>query len=184
MSGKARAEPCVSSMSPAQPLCDSTESTESPISLALRLSNSGLAFENAPSSVVQTGVKSLGWEKRIPQLSPSHSWKLIVPSVVSAVKSGAVSPSRTAICSSWGRGRFSVRGVTLAGSGPIVDTFGHLLAGGRPGPRKGARPGTQPDDPVRGRRQPCENAPMSGDRPAASYVPYRADGLRVQHDGP
>jgi enoyl-CoA hydratase len=25
---------------------------------------------------------------------------------------------------------------------------------------------------------------MSGDRPAATYVPYRADGLRVQHDGP
>ena len=87
-------------MSPAQPLWDSTESTESPISLVLRLSNSGLALENAPSSVVQTGVKSLGWEKRIPQLSPSHSWKLIVPSVVSAVKSGAVSPSRTAMCSS------------------------------------------------------------------------------------
>ena len=71
--------PCVSSMSPAQPLWDSTESTERPISLALRLSNSGLALEKAPSSVVQTGVKSLGWEKRIPQLSPSHSWKLIVP---------------------------------------------------------------------------------------------------------
>ena len=72
------------------------------MSLALRLSNSGLAFEKAPSSVVQTGVKSLGWE-RTPQLSPSHSWKLMVPSVVSAVKSGAVSPSRTAMCSSWNR---------------------------------------------------------------------------------
>src|SRR6202045_5084780 len=75
-------------MSPAQPLCDSTESTERPMSLALRLSDSGLALENAPSSVVQTGVKSFGWENRIPQLSPSHSWKLMVPSVVSAVKSG------------------------------------------------------------------------------------------------
>ena len=84
-------------MSPAQPLWDSTESTERPITLVLRLSNSGLALENAPSSVVQTGVKSFGWEKRTPQLSPSHSWKLMVPSVVSAVKSGAVSPSRTAI---------------------------------------------------------------------------------------
>ena len=67
------------------------------MSLALRLSNSGLALEKAPSSVVHTGVKSLGCEKRIPQLSPSHSWKLMVPSVVSAVKSGAVSPSRTAM---------------------------------------------------------------------------------------
>ena len=25
---------------------------------------------------------------------------------------------------------------------------------------------------------------MSGDRPAAPYVPYRADGLLVEHDGP
>ncbi len=65
--------------------------------VALRLSNSGLALENAPSSVVQTGVKSFGCEKRIPQLSPSQSWKLMVPSVVSAVKSGAVSPSRIAM---------------------------------------------------------------------------------------
>ena len=99
--GKFSAEPCVSSMSPAQPLWDSTGSTEIPMSLVFRLSNSGLALAKAPSSVVQTGVKSLGWENRIPQLSPSHSWKLIVPSVVSAVKSGAVSPSRTAMCSSW-----------------------------------------------------------------------------------
>jgi hypothetical protein len=70
------------------------------MSFALRLSNSALALENAPSSVVQTGVKSFGWENRIPQLSPSHSWKLMVQSVVSAVKSGAVSPSRTAMCAS------------------------------------------------------------------------------------
>src|ERR1700722_9174371 len=97
MSGKASADPCVSWISPAHPLCDSTESTERPMSLALRLSNSGLALEKAPSSVVQTGVKSLGWEKRTPQLSPNHSWKLMVPSVVSAVKSGAVSPSRIAM---------------------------------------------------------------------------------------
>src|ERR1700728_3008825 len=84
-------------MSPAQLLCDSTPSTERPISLALRLSNSPLALEKAPSSVVHTGVKSFGWENKIPQLSPSHSWTLIVPSVVSAVKSGAVSPNRIAM---------------------------------------------------------------------------------------
>ena len=42
----------------------------------------------APSSVVQTGVKSLGWEKRTAQLLPIHSWKWMVPWVVSAVKSG------------------------------------------------------------------------------------------------
>src|SRR5271154_2982328 len=77
--------------------CDSIESTDRPMSLVLRLSNSDLALENAPSSVVQTGVKSLGWENRIPHEPPSHSWKLIVPSVVSAVKSGAMSPKRTAM---------------------------------------------------------------------------------------
>src|ERR1700735_5219109 len=84
-------------MSPAQAPWDSTESTERPISLALRLSNSGLALEKAPSSVAQTGVKSLGCEKRTPQLSPNHSWQLLVASVGPAVKSGAVSPSRIAI---------------------------------------------------------------------------------------
>src|SRR5947199_10862051 len=50
-----------------------------------------------PSSVVQTGVKSLGCENRMAQLFPSHSWKLILPSVVSAVKFGASSPNRSAI---------------------------------------------------------------------------------------
>jgi hypothetical protein len=45
--------------------------------------------------VVQTGVKSLGCEKRMAHLSPIHSWKRIFPSVVSAVKSGASSPIRT-----------------------------------------------------------------------------------------
>src|ERR1700730_14940686 len=83
-------------MSPAHLPCDVTSSTERPMSLVSRLSNSALALEKAPSSVVQTGVKSLGWEKSTPQLSPRYSWKLIVPSVVSAVKSGATSPRRIA----------------------------------------------------------------------------------------
>jgi hypothetical protein len=38
---------------------------------------------------VQTGVKSFGWENRIAQPLPIHSWKSIVPRVVSAVKFGA-----------------------------------------------------------------------------------------------
>ena len=62
-----------------------------------RLSNSGLALAIVPSSVVQTGVKSRGWEKSTPHESPSQSWKLISPSVVWAVKSGAVSPIVSAI---------------------------------------------------------------------------------------
>src|SRR3954453_21552844 len=70
----------------------STGSTDRPITLTPRLSNSGFSFAIRPSSVVQIGVKSLGWEKRIAQLSPIQSWNLILPSVVSALKSGAVSP--------------------------------------------------------------------------------------------
>src|SRR5947209_17967301 len=97
MTGKFRAAPCVSSMSLAQPLCESMGSTLRPMIFTLRRSNSGLMRAHSPSSVVQTGVKSLGCENRTPQLSPSHSWKLIVPSVVSAVKSGAVSPNLIAI---------------------------------------------------------------------------------------
>src|SRR6185369_14397027 len=42
-----------------------------------------------------TGVKSLGWENRIAQPFPIHSWKLIVPWVVSAVKFGASSLMRS-----------------------------------------------------------------------------------------
>ena len=71
------------------------------MSLVSRLSNSALAFEKAPSSVVHTGVKSFGWENSTPQLSPRYSWKLMVPSVVSAVKSGASSPRRIAMCCSF-----------------------------------------------------------------------------------
>src|SRR6201998_1502701 len=64
--------------------CLSTGSTESPISLTPRLSNSGFNFARAPSSVVQTGVKSFGCENNSAQLLPIQSWNLILPSVVSA----------------------------------------------------------------------------------------------------
>src|ERR671932_7206 len=62
-----------------------------------RLSNSGLIFAMYPSSVVHTGVKSLGCENSTAHESPIQSWKRMRPSVVSASKSGAVSPSCTAI---------------------------------------------------------------------------------------
>ena len=70
----------------ALPSCRVTrpESTDRPMSFVLRRSNSALRAAKAPSSVVQTGVKSFGCENKMPQLSPSHSWKLMVPSVVSA----------------------------------------------------------------------------------------------------
>src|ERR1035438_9751333 len=72
--------------------CLSTGSTLSPISLTPRLSNSGLSLASAPSSVVQTGVKSFGCENTSAQLLPIQSWNLILPSVVSASKSGATAP--------------------------------------------------------------------------------------------
>src|ERR1700722_11291504 len=57
--------------------------------LVLRLSNSGLTPAMCHSSVVQTGVKSLGCENRMAQLSPIQVWKSIGPCVVLAVKFGA-----------------------------------------------------------------------------------------------
>src|SRR6266568_7381151 len=77
--------------------CLSTGSTESPISLTPRLSNSGFNLASAPSSVVQTGVKSFGCENNRAQLLPIQSWNLILPSVVSASKSGATAPIWRAI---------------------------------------------------------------------------------------
>ena len=51
-----------------------------------------------PIPVVQTGVKSAGWENKIAQFEPIHSWKLeIRPSFVSAEKSGKISPNRIGI---------------------------------------------------------------------------------------
>jgi len=72
---------------------DSTESTLTPMSLVLRSANSSFRRAKSPSSVVHTGVKSAGWEKRMPHPSPRYSCRLTFPSVVSAVKSGAVSPN-------------------------------------------------------------------------------------------
>jgi len=84
---------CVSSMSAVQRLCESTSSTLTAIILTFRLSNSPFIFAASPSSVVQTGVTSFGWEKRIAHLSPIQSWNLMRPVVVSASKSGATVPS-------------------------------------------------------------------------------------------
>lgn len=59
-----------------------------------RRSNSLFSDAVRPSSVVQTGVKSAGWLNSTAQLPSFHSWKRSVPAVVSAVKSGAMSPRR------------------------------------------------------------------------------------------
>src|SRR5476649_1563882 len=81
--------PWVSAMSAYHLAWFSTGSTDRPSTLTPRLSNSGFSFATAPSSVVQTGVKSLGWEKNSTQWSAAHSWKCSGPSVEAAVKSGA-----------------------------------------------------------------------------------------------
>lgn len=49
---------------------------ERAIIFTLRLWNSGASFAARPSSVVQTGVKSRGWEKRMPHLKEkSRRWR-------------------------------------------------------------------------------------------------------------
>src|SRR5438309_11088214 len=94
-----------------QRLWSSTESTERPMILALRLSNCGFSFAMVPSSVVQTGVKSLGCENRTAQELPIQSWNLILPSVVWASKSGAVSLIARVITLAPSRARKSIRGL-------------------------------------------------------------------------
>ena len=76
-------------------LCQCT----SPIILTSLFSNWSLIFAKAPSSVVHTGVKSAGWEKKIAQLPPSHWWKSMSPCVVFALKFGASVPIRNRGCS-------------------------------------------------------------------------------------
>ena len=71
----------------------SVESTGRPMLLTRARSNSGLIRATSPSSMVQIGVESFGCEKENAHELPIRSWKRISPSVVSASKSGAVSPS-------------------------------------------------------------------------------------------
>src|SRR5579871_3889286 len=80
-------------MSSAQSRCASSVSTESPMILTLRRSNSGFSRAASASSVVHTGVKSLGCENSTPQLVPSQAWNAISPRLEAWVKSGARSPN-------------------------------------------------------------------------------------------
>src|SRR5260221_9015348 len=120
-------------MSLAHRLWSSTGSAERPITLTPLLSNSGFIFAMVPSSVVQTGVKSLGWEKSTAHLSPIHWWKSIWPSVVWAWKLGAVSPMRSAMGVSGGevenatpeKALFATLSFLAYSSGG--DCFGHKL---------------------------------------------------------
>src|SRR5437870_2811562 len=69
-------------MSRAQSAWLPTGSTDSPTILTPLRSKSGLILAMYPSSVVQTGVKSFGWEHSTAHDSPLQSWKRIGPSVV------------------------------------------------------------------------------------------------------
>jgi hypothetical protein len=55
-----------------------------PIICTSRASNSFFSFAKAPSSVVQTGVKSAGCEKRMVHLLSRNLWKSMSPWVVFA----------------------------------------------------------------------------------------------------
>ena len=56
--------------------------------------NSSAMEAKVMNSVVQTGVKSAGWLKRMTHLPRKSSGKFISPCVVTALKLGAVSPMR------------------------------------------------------------------------------------------
>ena len=62
MMGKERLVEAMSLMSFVQASCEDRSLAERPMSLTLRDSKSGWSLANAPSSVVQTGVKSAGWD--------------------------------------------------------------------------------------------------------------------------
>ena len=71
--GKLTAAPWVSSMSFSQRRWSATGSTDRPMTLTPRLSNSPFSRATAPSSVVQTGVKSLGCENSTAHEPSIHS---------------------------------------------------------------------------------------------------------------
>src|SRR3984885_2984339 len=92
-----------------------------------RRSNSGLMLAMYPSSVVHTGVKSFGCENSTAHESPIQSWKEILPSVVSASKSGAVSPSCNAMLPPKScRGVVASPTTYIDDTRPELGTSGHL----------------------------------------------------------
>mmetsp|Transcript_32942 Transcript_32942/g.92253 ORF Transcript_32942/g.92253 Transcript_32942/m.92253 type:complete len:224 (-) Transcript_32942:94-765(-) len=89
----------ISSTSLSQFRCDSAVSTLTTAILQLRSANLPLICASTPSSVVQTGVKSLGWLHKTAQLPLINSCHWMLPFCVSATKSGQSSPIRKKHCS-------------------------------------------------------------------------------------
>src|SRR5437588_12014445 len=144
-------------MSLAQSPCLSMGSTDRPMIFTPRRSNSGLIEAMYPSSVVQTGVKSFGCENSTAHESPIQSWKRILPSVVSASKSGAVSPIWSAIRSSL-FGPFS--SASPDGTSVAVDGEVHVVLR-RAGPVAAPAPADRPEGLHDGGR----DHPLSEPRP-------------------
>src|SRR2546423_1519735 len=88
MTGKSTETPKFWLMFLIHAMCAGTESTERPISCTLRFLNSSERLANSTNSVVQTGVKSAGCEKRTTHL-PLKSESFNCPCVDLASKSGA-----------------------------------------------------------------------------------------------
>src|SRR5471030_2059486 len=94
MMGKPTTVCWVASMSLIQLACDSAGSTDSAIALTLRLSNSGLSLAVWLKAVVQSVVKSAGFENSATHESPADSWKWMVPMKESWERFGLVAPCR------------------------------------------------------------------------------------------
>lgn len=67
--------------------------------ISIRVANSEDGIGGGRTSVVQTGVKSSGWENKMAYELPMYSWNLMGPFVVSASKSGATLPNLNFFCS-------------------------------------------------------------------------------------
>src|SRR5689334_8025693 len=111
-------------------------SIELPMMATFRAASASLNLANSTNSVVHTGVKSAGWEKRITHLSFCQVERRIGPCVVFASKSGAGPLS-------------SMRGCSVAGGGLAVVVVMTCLLPGTLHKSKGAHALPQPSAEAR-----------------------------------
>src|SRR4030081_1800536 len=156
-------------MSLAHLLWSSTGSADRPMILVLRLSNSDFSLAMAPSSVVQTGVKSLGCENRIAHLSPIHLWKSMGPSVVCAWELGASSPIRNAMEFSLRKEKNSTPRDPSPPQG-LCSTVGAICLAPK---QNAAQPAAEPERQRRGRRAVLRRLQDAARGAARGPLPYR-----------